>query len=63
LQQLDHVIQPQQAGYPARVLQPHRCHAEDALELLVPLLHERLILVLAQSLLQAQALVVGQQWE
>src|SRR3954471_15586388 len=63
LQQLDYIIQPQQAGHPAAVLQPHRCHAEDTLGLLVPLLHERLILVLAQGLRQAPLLVVRKQRE
>src|SRR5262249_5141469 len=51
------------ARHPARTLQPYRRHPEHALELLVTLLHERLVLVLRQRLFQAQRLVVGHQRE
>src|SRR5438477_574808 len=63
LDQFHPIVQPQQTFHPGHALEPYRHHAKDGLELLVPLLHERLVLVLAQRLLQAQALVVGHERE
>src|SRR4051794_24555979 len=63
LHQFHHKVQPQQTLDPTHVLQPHRHHGKHTLELLMPLLHERLVFVLAQRLCQTQRLVVGQQWK
>src|SRR5271166_1310526 len=63
LHQFHPEVQPQQTRHSTRALQPHRRYPEYALELLVTLLHERLILVLRQRLSHPEGLVVGHQRE